>query len=175
MPTHEEAHQELAALESRIHRAMGQEGAIGEFNRKARAHAHLDHTTHYPTYYRPLDAIRRTNMTEVIIKGTTKRTPKAAKPKAQPHPCECGCGEQTITGRARFIPGHDARLKSQLIAAVLDGSPAEARKAEARLVKLGWAGPEAKVDHLAKSRAAREAKAAKAKSKAKAEPQAPAA
>jgi hypothetical protein len=130
MLTHEEAHRELAALEARIHRAMGQKGAIGEFNHRARAHARLDHPTHYPSDYRPLEA----NMTEVIIKATTKRTPKATKPKAQPHPCECGCGEQTITGRARFIPGHDAKLASQLVRSVLEGD----RTAEQRLKKLGW-------------------------------------
>jgi hypothetical protein len=111
--THEEAHAELAALEKRISRAMGQEGAIGEFNRKAREHARIDHTTHYPSDYRPLEA----NMTEVIIKGTTKRTPKAAKPKAQPHPCECGCGEQTITGcpgsRADVVSGTGSYVGSR--------------------------------------------------------------
>lgn len=101
MPTHEEAHQELAALESRIHRAMGQEGAIGEFNRKARAHAHLDHTTHYPTYYRPLDAIRRTNMTEVIIKGTTKRTPRPPSPRPSLTPASAGAvSRPSPAGRA---------------------------------------------------------------------------
>jgi hypothetical protein len=147
MPTHQEVHRELAALEARIHRAMGQEGAIKEFNRQARAHARIDHTTHYPTDYRPLEA----NMTEVTIKGTTKQTPKPVKPKAQPHPCECGCGEQTKTGKARFIPGHDAKLKSALIRSALGGD----RVATQRLAKLGW------TSHLDKSRESRKAKAAK--------------
>jgi hypothetical protein len=82
MPTHEEVHRELAALEARIHRAMGQGGAIEDFNRQARAHTRINHTTHYPTDYRPLEA----NMTEVIVKSAPKRAPKAAKPKAQPTP-----------------------------------------------------------------------------------------
>ena len=86
MPIHEEAHQELAALESRIHRAMGQEGAIGEFNRKARAHAHLDHTTHYPSDYRPLDAIRRTNMTEVINQGHDQADPQGRQAQGPASP-----------------------------------------------------------------------------------------
>ena len=151
--THEEAHAELAALEKRISRAMGQEGAIGEFNRKAREHARIDHTTHYPSDYRPLEA----NMTEVIIKSTTKRTTKAAKPKAQPHPCECGCGEQTITGRARFIPGHDAKLASQLVRSALEGD----RTAEQRLKKLNWGSK------LEAARRVRVKKAAKAKANGK--------
>ena len=157
MPTHEEAHRELAALESRIHRAMGQEGAIGQFNRLSREHTRLDHTTHYPSDYRPLDAIRRMNMTEVIIKGTTKRTPKAVKPKAQPHPCECGCGEQTITGKARFIPGHDAKLASQLVRSALEGD----RTAEQRLKKLNWGSK------LEAARRVRAKKAEKAKANGK--------
>jgi hypothetical protein len=144
MPTHEEAHRELAALEARIHRAMGQEGAIEQFNRRAREHAHIDHATHHPSDYRPLDRFvwKEGDMTEVIVKGMTKRTPKAAKPKAQPHPCECGCGDLTKTGKARFIPGHDAKLKSALIRAALEGD----RVATQRLSKLGWG------DHLRKGR-----------------------
>ena len=44
--------------------------------------------------------------------------------------CECGCGDPV---RRRFLPGHDARLKSRLLAAVREG---EAARRE--LSRLGW-------------------------------------
>jgi hypothetical protein len=91
-------------------------------------------------------------MTEVIIKSAAKAKAKAVKPKAQPHPCECGCGEQTVTGKARFIPGHDAKLASQLVRSALEGD----RTAEQRLKKLGW---------TTKLEAARRVRAKKAKGK----------
>jgi len=36
-------------------------------------------------------------------------------------PCACGCGEMPQRPTARFVPGHDAKLKSMLIKAHLDG------------------------------------------------------
>jgi hypothetical protein len=104
------------------------------------------------------------NGPEVIVKNVTRK-PKAAKaptkPKAQPHACECDCGGTTVTGRARFIPGHDAKLASRLVTAALEGDKA----AERRLGKLGW---QSKLDA---SRRSREAKAArKAAKAAKSEP-----
>ena len=54
-------------------------------------------------------------------------TKKSKTPK-----CECGCGETTKGGR--FVPGHDAKLKSALVAAALAGS----KRATTRLQKLGW-------------------------------------
>ena len=47
--------------------------------------------------------------------------------------CVCGCGEQTKGGQ--FIPGHDARHKSNLINEVLAGGNDEA---EAELERRGW-------------------------------------
>jgi hypothetical protein len=102
------------------------------------------------------------NGPEVIVKNVTRKpkAAKAAKPTAQPHPCECGCGNQTVTGKARFIPGHDAKLASQLVNAALDGDKTAAQ----RLSKLGWGS---KLDRArasrAKKAAAKAAKAAKAK------------
>lgn len=55
--------------------------------------------------------------------------------------CHCGCGSQTKGGR--FLPGHDARLKSQLFSAVRDGSAAERRKAEKKLAEFNWPVPKA--------------------------------
>lgn len=71
---------------------------------------------------------------------TTKRTP-ASKPTAKPTPtpavkqakpapsnCACGCGAPTITAKAAFLPGHDARL-----AGVLGRSLANTPSGEARV------------------------------------------
>src|ERR1700742_5217582 len=73
--------------------------------------------------------------------------------------CECGCGETTNGGR--FRPGHDAKLKSQLIKEALGGSKRAATKLEA----LGWTKfLDAKRSLLAQKEAKaaqREAKAAK--------------
>ena len=46
--------------------------------------------------------------------------------------CECGCGGHTKGGR--FLPGHDAKLKKELIALALSGK----KRARNRLEKLGW-------------------------------------
>jgi hypothetical protein len=45
--------------------------------------------------------------------------------------CECGCGAAV---RARFLPGHDARLKSQLVREARAGDI----EAKLRLERLGW-------------------------------------
>jgi hypothetical protein len=58
-------------------------------------------------------------------KDTTKT--KDTKPE-----CECGCGDRT--GGGRFLPGHDARLKSALVTAALSGD----RRAATKLEALGW-------------------------------------
>lgn len=47
--------------------------------------------------------------------------------------CECGCGE-TVGVRARFRPGHDAKLKSRLVDAARKGDA----EASADLKRLGW-------------------------------------
>jgi hypothetical protein len=71
-------------------------------------------------------------------------------------PCECGCGGATIRPEARFLPGHDARLKSALIRTALAGG-AGAKAAEAKIRSLGWEL------HLAISRAKAEKLAEQAK------------
>lgn len=89
---------------------------------------------------------------------STKPAPE--KPKAQPETssanrCLCGCGGET---RSRFVPGHDAKLKSQLTNIALDPtvSAKERARAAKRMEELGWG------ELLEKSRASREAKAEKA-------------
>lgn len=47
--------------------------------------------------------------------------------------CECGCGEYTRGGR--FLPGHDAKLKSALLARARAGDT----EAQAELERRGWA------------------------------------
>jgi len=48
-----------------------------------------------------------------------------------PRLCECGCGEPV---RRRFLPGHDAKLRSRLLRHVRAGSAARQQ-----LARLGWA------------------------------------
>ncbi|MEA3188565.1 MAG: hypothetical protein QOD99_2395 [Chthoniobacter sp.] len=59
-------------------------------------------------------------------------TPKKSNKETKLPECECGCGATTKGGR--FLPGHDAKLKKELIGAALGGS----KRAEAKLEKLGW-------------------------------------
>jgi hypothetical protein len=46
-------------------------------------------------------------------------------------PCECGCGADS---KSRFLPGHDAKLKSRLVTQAVEGS----KEAEKQLADLGW-------------------------------------
>jgi hypothetical protein len=84
----------------------------------------------------------------------------------RPAPCECGCGAATIRPEARFVPGHDARLKSALIRTALAGGTG-AKAAEAKIRSLGWEL------HLAISRAKAERMAAQAKRRGAAKVAAP--
>jgi hypothetical protein len=54
------------------------------------------------------------------------------KTKIKTPECECGCGGSTKGGR--FLPGHDSKLKKQLIGQALS----EKKRARNRLEKLGW-------------------------------------
>lgn len=51
--------------------------------------------------------------------------------------CECGCGEP-VSPTARFRSGHDAKLKSRLVADARGGINPSADRARERLHKLGW-------------------------------------
>jgi hypothetical protein len=63
----------------------------------------------------------------------------AAKPEPKPRAprvegdglCECGCGQIV---KRRFLPGHDAKLKSRLNSELLEGSEAARRE----LGRRGW-------------------------------------
>lgn len=65
------------------------------------------------------------------------RERKPAKPKSQE--CGCECGGSTKGGR--FLPGHDARLKSELRRTATEGKAPEKRSAIKRLEELGWSVP----------------------------------
>lgn len=52
------------------------------------------------------------------------------KPERTPKPCLCGCDE--TTGGGDFRPGHDARYKSKLVTAALEGDQAAIDKLEQR-------------------------------------------
>lgn len=75
----------------------------------------------------------------VDASGDIAKTQIARKPKSHPL-CECGCGEHTRGGR--FLPGHDAKLKSKLIknarAEGEDKSPDACEAAWNQLVELDW-------------------------------------
>lgn len=67
---------------------------------------------------------------DAMIKA--KRTPRAKSEPRTPGACEC-CGEPTKGGR--FLPGHDAKLKSVLRARVKHHNDQEAK---AELERRGW-------------------------------------
>lgn len=46
-------------------------------------------------------------------KATEEKKDKG--PSAKGLPCLCGCGQPTVTDSAKFIPGHDAKLKGLLL------------------------------------------------------------
>jgi hypothetical protein len=84
--------------------------------------------------------------------GLLPKAKVAKVEKAVGQKCMCGCNGVTKGGR--FLMGHDAKLKSRLINAVLDPKThvETKRDAQAQLGKLGW------TEFLDKSRKSREAR-----------------
>ena len=74
----------------------------------------------------PSDALHRPAPASPKVTGASP-----PEPTEDDHRCLCGCG---ATVRSRFLPGHDAELKSRLRREVAIG-----RAAESRLRGLGWA------------------------------------
>jgi hypothetical protein len=68
----------------------------------------------------------------------TVTAPKGSTPR----PCECECGELTSGGL--WLPGHDARRKSRLYAAIRSGIPGEIEIAKAELTRREWPMPSTK-------------------------------
>jgi len=58
---------------------------------------------------------------------------KATTVRPEPKPCECGCGKLAKSG-SKFLPGHDAKLRSRLRKAAECGDA----KAKAALSARGW-------------------------------------
>ena len=58
---------------------------------------------------------------------------KATTVRPEPKPCECGCGK-LAKGGSKFLPGHDAKLRSRLRKAAERGDA----KAKAALSARGW-------------------------------------
>lgn len=73
--------------------------------------------------------------TDELPTTVTVQLPKAGRPAPV---CECGCGERT--GGGRFRPGHDAKLKSALLARSRDGDKA----ATDELIARAWPLPKPK-------------------------------
>lgn len=97
---------------------------------------------------------------------TNNNTP-AAKRTAQN--CGCGCGKPTITDRALFLSGHDARLAGVVGRGLTDADPAVRAAAAKRREGLSPA-LQAKADRVvetAKAKAAKKAATAKAREAAK--------
>lgn len=70
----------------------------------------------------------------------TEEAPAEPEPR---QPCECGCGQVPSRKRSRFMPGHDAQLKSRLYQVIRDEEASEDQKVEAaaRLDAYGWPQP----------------------------------
>lgn len=68
-------------------------------------------------------------------KATKGAAPRKAKKVVEMHPCGCGC--KTPVAR-RFAPGHDARLKGQLLRVAREIDKGDVAAAKARLKSEGW-------------------------------------
>jgi hypothetical protein len=103
--------------------------------------------------------------------SATTTTPAATPERAA---CLCGCGGVPTGKGGRFLPGHDGRLKGQLLAQARGGSEAERDEAARVLAFFGWShflierAKDRNKRLAAERRAAREAEAAAAEA-AKAE------
>jgi len=81
-------------------------------------------------------AVKFMELQAYIDKKTSKQATKAAKAttmRPEPKSCECGCGK-LAKGGSKFLPGHDAKLRSRLRKAAECGDA----KAKAALSARGW-------------------------------------
>lgn len=101
----------------------------------------------HPTGHEANERVRSAILAEIAREEQTMATKtKAQKPSAsskgrkavEPRDCECECGQQTKGGR--FLPGHDAKLKSRLQSEYREASTKRERdKIAKRFDELGWA------------------------------------
>jgi hypothetical protein len=94
------------------------------------------------------------DMAKATTPVATDTTVKATKAKAG-RVCDCGCNGTTKGGR--FLPGHDASLKSKLLKR-LDAGDHEAQEI---LIENGWYTLDRLNERRAKAEAKAEAKVAK--------------
>lgn len=115
-----------------------------------------------------LDApTKRTRKTAKKVTEATPATTEAPAPARTPANCGCGCGAPTVTARATFLAGHDARMAGELGRAIA-ADPTNAdltRQYDGLTAKL-----QSKVDGIADTARRRlAAKAAKVAAKAAAD------
>lgn len=92
-----------------------------------------------------------TDEIDELAEGVDGETAEA-EPEVPREKCLCGCGQAPTRKKSRFMPGHDATLKSRLyktVRAGRDNAEAndevkdEADKAAAEIEKFGWPQPAA--------------------------------
>lgn len=74
-------------------------------------------------------------------------TAEATDGQTERQPCACGCGQFPARKRSKFLPGHDAQLKSKLYR-TLKAKPDDPNvsqydrdEASAKLEEMGWSLP----------------------------------
>lgn len=60
---------------------------------------------------------KKTKSTQTEAPATTTEATTPKGPSAKGIPCLCGCGAETQTPAARFLSGHDAKLRKAVLAA----------------------------------------------------------
>jgi len=84
---------------------------------------------------RSSESIRRDPSTGGWSRSETRSAAKTlGSPAQSPHLCGCGCGAPVSR---RFLPGHDAKLKSRLLRDLRLGDATAAEQ----LRQLGWLPP----------------------------------
>ncbi|HET7713880.1 MAG TPA: hypothetical protein VFK94_06595 [Patescibacteria group bacterium] len=81
------------------------------------------------------ERLRQVREADAAAQAAKSETRRVKEPKT-PNQCLCGCGGDTMS---RFVPGHDAKLKSRLLTAARDDDEEKALEALQRLDELGWA------------------------------------
>lgn len=116
----------------------------------------------------------RTAKPAASTKATAKPAPapvEAPAAPAQPANCRCGCGAPTVTARALFLSGHDARFAGDLgrrLAASEVGPEREALTAEVDALSPALKAKVLKIAETANRKAAEKAAKAAARAAAKA-------
>lgn len=102
------------------------------------------------------------------MKNNTNTTPAPAAARVAQN-CGCGCGAPTITDRALFLSGHDARLAGVVGRGLVSTDEATREAAQARLETLSPAlkAKAQRVVETAERKAADKAAKAKAREAAK--------